>query len=428
MEPDSWAGVFLLLLAAALLTVVSAAEAGLVFISRARARALAARGAQSDALHAYIEERHLLMGALSVARNLAVVLATGVGVFLVVRHIERTWAALALTMLSALAALALIEAAPRLLVSRSPEAWGARLSPVTDVLRAVFGVPPWLLRRLLLRARPAPPEKDAEEILRLVELEEPGGIEEEEREMIRGVIHLADRTAREIMVPRIDIVAANVEDTLDDVLELITSRGYSRIPIYEETIDNIVGVVYAKDLIKLLAAGNRVPIREVMRPPHFIPESKRVDELLTELRNSRVHIAIVVDEYGGTAGLVTIEDLLEEIVGEIQDEYDVEEATIERVAEDEAIVDARVSLDAVNELFDLEIESGDYDTIGGFVYHHLGKVPAPGDEFQADGLSLQVLSVVGRRIRKLRLRKLPPPPTNGRDGKNGKGEGTGAAA
>lgn len=423
MEPDSWVGVFLLVLAAALLSVVAAAEAGVVGISRARARALAARGAQPDALHAYIEERHLLMGALSVARNLAVVLATGVGVFLVLRHIERTWLALALTMLSALAALALIEALPRLVVSRDPDRWTRRLSPFVDALRAVFGLPPWLLRRLLARMRPTVAAEDTEELLRLVELEETGApIEEEEREMIRGVIHLADRTAREIMVPRIDIVAADVDASLDDVLRLITTRGYSRIPVYEDTIDNIVGVVYAKDLIKLLAQGKRAPIREIMRPPHFVPESKRVDELLAELRNSRVHIAIVVDEYGGTAGLVTIEDLLEEIVGEIQDEYDVEEATIERVSEDEAIVDARVSLDAVNDLFDLDLESEDYDTIGGFVYHHLGKVPAPGDEFQADGLSLQVLSVAGRRIRKLRVKKLPPPPpSNGRNGKNGNG-------
>lgn len=421
MEPDSWVGIFLLILAAALLSVVAAAEAGVVSISRARARALAARGAQPDALHAYIEERHLVMGALSVARNLAVVLATSVGVFLVVRHIEGTWLALGLTMISALVALGLIEALPRLVVSRSPDRWTSRLSPLVDVLRAVFGVPPWLLRRLLAWARPPGPPQDTEEILRLVELEETGApIEEEEREMIRGVIHLADRTVREIMVPRIDIVAVEVNASLDDVLRLITTRGYSRIPVYEDTIDNIVGVVYAKDLIRLLAQGTRAPIREVMRPPHFVPESKRVDELLAELRNSRVHIAIVVDEYGGTAGLVTIEDLLEEIVGEIQDEYDVEEATIERVAEDEAIVDARVSLDAVNELFDLDLESEDYDTIGGFVYHHLGKVPAPGDEFQADGLSLQVLSVAGRRIRKLRVRKLPaPPPANGRNGKNG---------
>lgn len=423
MESDSWVGVFLLILAAALLSVVAAAEAGVVGISRARARTLAARGAQPDALHAYIEERHLLMGALSVARNLAVVLATGVGVFLVLRHIERTWLALALTMLSALAALALIEALPRVMVSRDPDRWTTRLSPFVDVLRAIFGLPPWLLRRLLIRMRPAAPAEDTEEILRLVELEETGApIEEEEREMIRGVIHLADRTAREIMVPRIDIVAAEVDASLDDVLRLITTRGYSRIPVYEGTIDNIVGVVYAKDLIKLLAHGKRAPLRDIMRPPHFVPESKRVDELLAELRNSRVHIAIVVDEYGGTAGLVTIEDLLEEIVGEIQDEYDVEEATIERVSEDEAIVDARVSLDAVNELFDLDLESEDYDTIGGFVYHHLGKVPAPGDECQADGLSLQVLSVAGRRIRKLRVKKLPPPrSSNGKNGKHGNG-------
>ncbi len=424
MESDSWVGVILLIAAVGLLTVVAAAEAGVITISRARA--LAARpGGHTDALHVYIEQRHALMGALSVARNLAVVLATGVGVFLVLRHIERTWLALAMTMLSALLALALIEAVPRLVIARSPEAWAGRLSPVMSALRTVFGAPPWLLAHLLRALRAAPePAQGADELLRLVEMEEANGaIEEEERQMIRGVIGLTDSTAREIMVPRIDIVAAEVSDTIDDVLQLIVGKGFSRIPVYEETIDNVVGVVYAKDLMKFLAEGTRPPVREIMRPPHFIPESKKIDELLAELRNSRVHIAIVVDEYGGTAGIVTIEDLLEEIVGEIQDEYDVEEATIERIGDGEAVLDARVSIDAVNELFGLELEGEDYDTIGGFVYHHLGRVPVPGDEVRAQGLDVRVMSVAGRRIRKLHVRREHPPlPASGRGEKNGNGQ------
>jgi CBS domain containing-hemolysin-like protein len=212
---------------------------------------------------------------------------------------------------------------------------------------------------------------------------------------------------REIMVPRIDMVAVEADATVDDVLRLVIDKGFSRIPVYEETIDNIIGVVYAKDLLRCLAEGRHpASLKEIARPPYFIPEGKRIDELLAELREHKVHMAIVVDEYGGTAGLVTIEDVLEEIVGEIQDEFDREEVSIERLTDTEAVLDARVSLDALNELFGLEIKSEDYDTVGGFVYHQLGRMPAPGDEVRADGLVLRVLSIHGHRIKKIRVTKV----------------------
>jgi CBS domain containing-hemolysin-like protein len=208
------------------------------------------------------------------------------------------------------------------------------------------------------------------------------------------------------MAPRIDIAALDVTETIDDALALIVARGFSRIPLYDETIDNVVGVIYAKDLLRCLTEGRRPSLRDIARPAYFIPESKRVDELLADLKRSKVHIAIVVDEYGGTAGLVTIEDLLEEIVGEIQDEYDREETPIERVNATEAVLDARVSIDSLRELFGFETEDEDYDTVGGFVYHHLGKVPVAGDEVRVDGLTLRVLSVLGRRIKKVRATKV----------------------
>jgi CBS domain containing-hemolysin-like protein len=154
-------------------------------------------------------------------------------------------------------------------------------------------------------------------------------------------------------------------------------------------------------------------LRDLARPPFFVPESKRFDELLADMRANRIHMAVVVDEYGGTAGIVTIEDMLEEIVGEIEDEYDREEPTVEKVDETEVIVDARVSIDDLNELLGLDIQGEDFDTVGGFVYHELGKIPAAGDEVQADGLRLRVLSVLGRRIKKIRVKKELPPPPNG---------------
>jgi CBS domain containing-hemolysin-like protein len=215
------------------------------------------------------------------------------------------------------------------------------------------------------------------------------------------------------MVPRIDVAALSVTASIDEAVAVFVEKGFSRLPIYEESVDNIVGVLYAKDFLPFLLMGERPEsLREVARPPYFIPEGKKVDELLTELRQTKVHIAIVVDEYGGTAGIVTVEDLLEEIVGEIEDEYDVASTPIERLGEDEVVVDARVTVDALNELFDVNIEDEDYDTVGGLVYHILGKMPGAGDSLSVDGLDLQVVSVMGRRIKKVRVsRRAEPAPT-----------------
>ncbi len=416
MSVDSWLGVALLLVALVVFVIVAAAEAGIVFISRARVHAFVTKGLPGAAsLNSYVEDRPALLGTLAVSRSVAVVLGIGVGAFLVLREVGQTWVALAGTMAGALLALAVLEAVPRLLVAQSPERWGLRLAPAVGAMRLLFGLPAGLLdaatsAALRLRGRKEralEPENEDEELLRLMEGN--GGVENGELAMIRRVAHMVDRAVREIMVPRIDMVAAEADATLDDVLRLVVERGYSRIPLYEETVDNVVGVVYAKDLLKCLADGRRTPsLRGIARPPYFIPEGKHIDELLAELREHKVHMAVVVDEYGGTAGLVTIEDVLEEIVGEIQDEYDREEVTIKRLTETEAILDARVSLDALNELFSLRVEGEDFDTVGGFVYDQLGRMPAPGDEVHADGLTLRVLSILGRRIKKVRVTKDPP--------------------
>jgi putative hemolysin len=404
-------GIVLLALALILVALVAAAEAGVASASRVRLRAMAGRGSRrAEVLHAYIDERASTLGALAVARNLAVVLATALGTFLLTERSGHTWGTLAAGGGGALVAVVLLDALPRLIVARRPEPWSVRLLPVIRLMRTVFGPIAWSINRAIAsvvqrNAAETRTEDNTEELLRLAEIETDGEpIEEDERQMIRGIIEMEDTTAREIMAPRIDVVALDVQETIDDALELIVAKGFSRIPLYDDTIDNIVGVIYAKDLLRCITEGRRPALTEIARPPYFIPETKRVDDLLSELRQSKVHIAIVVDEYGGTAGLVTIEDLLEEIVGEIQDEYDREEAPIERVTSTEAILDARVSTDALTELFGYEVDEEEqgYDTIGGFVYHHLGKVPVAGDEVRVDGLTLRVLSVLGRRIKKVR--------------------------
>jgi CBS domain containing-hemolysin-like protein len=234
-----------------------------------------------------------------------------------------------------------------------------------------------------------------------------GGVEEQERRMIRGIIALEDKTVREIMVPRIDIAAADIEDSVNDVARLCVERGFSRVPVYRENIDDVVGIMYAKDLLQALTNGGKEKtLKDMLREPMFIPESKRLDELLTEMRAGRTHMAIVVDEYGGTAGLVTIEDLLEEIVGEITDEYDIAQSTMEVISDDEVVLDAGVGTDVLRDLFDYEVDSEDFDTVGGFLIHELGRLPSVGDEIQVDGLTLKVLSMAGRRIRRLRITRV----------------------
>jgi putative hemolysin len=271
-----------------------------------------------------------------------------------------------------------------------------------------------------------------EEIKTLVDAgEEEGVIEEDEKEMIYSIFELGDTLARQVMVPRMDVVALDVTTPMTEAVNTIMEVGHSRIPIYEETIDNVVGVLYAKDVLRYLRDGQTdVPLKNIVREAYFIPETKRAGDLLPDLQQRRVHMAIVVDEYGGMAGLVTIEDLLEEIVGEIQDEYDSEEPFVEFVSADEYLFDARMDLDDLNRLMNAALPTEENDTLGGFIYSQLGKVPVVGDQVPFDDLTFTVESVAGRRIKKVRAeRHLPPPPEEVEEGedpissRNGNGKG-----
>jgi CBS domain containing-hemolysin-like protein len=234
-------------------------------------------------------------------------------------------------------------------------------------------------------------------------------IEDEEKEMIASIFEFSDKLVREVMVPRIDVAAVDMDAPMLQALDIILKAGHSRIPVYRDSIDNVQGVLYAKDLLKYLRDGRtETPLGKIVRPAYFIPESKKVDELLQELQQRKVHIAVVVDEYGGTAGLVTIEDLLEEIVGEIQDEYDAEEPTVEAVDANEYLFDARVPIDEVNKLLGVELPTEGGDTLGGFIYSRLGKVPALGDRIEFENVLIEVLSVSGRRIKQVRATVTTP--------------------
>jgi len=406
---------------------VTAAEAAVASSHRARPRLLSEKGpfhsSASGALAGYLREAREVYSALALARSLALIGSTAIVVYLVLREAGLNWATLAVTFLATMAGLTLIQTVPRLMVSANPQRWAAYLAPFVAVVRITLRLPVELLElpaRFLLRGQRSAvePPDDAEELLRLAEMKNGAGtMDAEEREMIRGIMALEETTAREIMVPRTDIVAVPSDASFGDVARIIVDQGYSRIPVFENTTDNIIGVVHAREVLGFLTNGGRHPdVKSLARPAYFVPESKRVDELLTEMLKNKLSIAIVVDEYGGTAGLVTVEDVLEEIVGEITDEFDRDEESIHRINENEAILDARVSIDELEELFGVKVEEGDFDSVGGFILSHLGKMPTAGEEVRVDGLVVRILAVSGRRIKRVRVIKEEPPPADNGNG------------
>jgi magnesium and cobalt exporter, CNNM family len=240
------------------------------------------------------------------------------------------------------------------------------------------------------------------------EQQEEGVISQEEgRELLQSIVDFTETVVREVMTPRPDIVAVRADATLQDLRELFREQQYSRMPVYGENLDNIIGIVFVKDLVALPPTAEP-PITTLMRAGYFVPESKRVSELLKEMQRRQAQMAIVVDEYGGTAGLVTVEDLLEEIVGEIRDEYDVESETVVEEGDGTFVFSGKVSVDEVMDRLGVEIEREGFETVGGYLLSHLGRMPYVGERFEVDGLDVEVLEVERRRITKVRLRRREP--------------------
>lgn len=247
-----------------------------------------------------------------------------------------------------------------------------------------------------------------EELHELMEAsEEEGLINEDESEMIKAIFSLGETVVREVMVPRTAMACISANVTVAELITTIIDCGHSRIPVYEGTVDNITGILYAKDLLKYWGENSsRLDIKKVARQPFYIPETKNLEELLQEFKKRRVHLAIVIDEYGGTSGLITIEDLLEEIVGDIQDEHDIEEELIQVQPDGTTVVDARMPIEAFEQFFEIEVEREKFDTVGGLILYLLGRVPRTGDKVICSGICLTVLSAGERRIGKLRAERV----------------------
>jgi CBS domain containing-hemolysin-like protein len=299
-------------------------------------------------------------------------------------------------------------------ISRNPETWLMRLAPLVRLL-VLLEAPLLALPLAFNRGRAVQPDPalTEDELKSMVDAgHEDGVLEQDEREMIYSIFKLGDTLVREVMVPRIYITSLEADITLQEALDAMLASGYSRVPVYDDTIDNVIGLLYAKDLLRALREGSQVKqLRELVRPAYFVPEAKKVDELLDEMQTRRVHMALVVDEYGGIAGLVTLEDIVEEIVGEIRDEYDqAEEMPFQRISEDDVLFMGRVDLDDLNEVMHSALPKNEAETLGGYIYSRIGRVPEVGETLQVDDLTLTVEQVSGRRIRKVRVRRQPPDP------------------
>jgi putative hemolysin len=386
-------------------------EAAFSTLMRLSLRLMAERGGRDDRLGFYLDDPLQLFIPLRLLIATATVLA---GVLIATITDIHNVRAIATLLVSIVAFVVVCEhLVPMAIVRRDPEA-------VLDVLLPVFAAmarPVTPLTALLVRLThrreregvngvgedtALPTKATADQ-----EAEERAISEEEGRVLLQSIVDFTETVVREVMTPRPDIVAIRSDASLTELREVFREQQYSRTPVYGENLDNIMGIVFVKDLVAL-PPGAEPPLTVLMRQAYFVPESKRVSELLKELQRKQAHMAIVVDEYGGTAGLVTVEDLLEEIVGEIRDEYDVEADTVTDEGNGTFVFSGKVSVDEVAERLGVQIEREGFETVGGYLLSHLGRMPYVGERFEVDELEAEVLEVERRRINKVRLRRRQP--------------------
>ncbi|MDF2441765.1 MAG: magnesium and cobalt exporter, family [Abditibacteriota bacterium] len=434
-----------------LVALFAASEAGLAATSRVRLRQLLRARADSDdhATHSHASHSHAshshasyshastpaeqlsrdeqrFIATVTIAANIPLVVASALSVWLAFESFGASWEAAGVCVAMVLASIPVFQIAPRLLAAQPgalKQWWWVRpaqfvvavLRPLVSFLLALGGA---ILRPLGLLPPPAATAdnegglENADEIRDLVETAQASGVLEEGHELIESIFTFGDTRVHEVMIPRPDIVALPLETPFDRVLDVLQESGLSRIPIYEESIDRIIGVLHAKDILRRWSEHNQsvphdermpaLPLDTLLRPPLFLPESNKIDVSLNKMRARRSHLAIVIDEYGGTAGLLTIEDILEELVGEIADEHDVKvEEALVVLDENTALVDALLHLEDLREDWNLALPAGEFDTVGGFVIEQLGRAPVSGDRIETSGATLTVHTVRARRPKKI---------------------------
>ena len=409
------AAVFVLISAAAVLAM---AETSLTRTNRVKALTLAEekrRGA--NALVRLVEHpERFLNPVLLLVLLCHLVAATLVGV--VAERVFGPVGVAAATAFEVVVVFVFAESLPKTFAVQHPERAALLTAPIVSAITSLL--PVRLLARALIgltnfivpgKGLKEGPYVSEQELLALADVAvEEDVIEREERQLIHSIIEFGDTVVREVMIPRPDMVAIEARATVNDAMEVVMAAGYSRIPVYDQGIDDVVGIVFVKDLMRAEREGRTAEeVRNLVREAHFVPETKRVTELLREMQRGKFHIAVVVDEYGGTAGLVTLEDLIEELVGEIVDEFDVEEPGVEELGNGDVRVNARMPIDEVNDLLKADLPTGDWDSVGGLVFNLLGHVPTEGEAVEVDGHRLVAEKVQGRRIGRVRITKAESP-------------------
>ena len=401
--------------------LASGTETALTSVGRLRVRYLAEEGSRAARILQKLQrDRNRFLSTVLLVNTVALIVASSTTTLFTddmfsnwgVPGPQRLWLALLVSLLLSILLLLLAEVTPKTLAIRYAERVALAAAGPVDRMATFLNPVLWavtIVSRALTGGRAAKAAfLTEEELITLLHVsEEQGVIEEQEHDMIHGIIEIGDKSVREVMVPRTDMVALDKSATLQDIVRIFKQHRHTRLPVYKGDLDHIVGLIHAKDLLLFytLASAPEFNLDKILRPILFTPETKKVDELLHEMRSKKVHMMIVVDEYGGTAGLVSLEDLLEEIVGEIRDEYDqAEEEHFKLVSPTEAVVDARYSMDELNSRLGLGInESGEYDSVGGYVVASLGTIPAPGAQFQGGRARWKVEQARGNRVEQVRL-------------------------
>ncbi|QBD82497.1 HlyC/CorC family transporter [Ktedonosporobacter rubrisoli] len=417
LDSVAWLQLAILVVTLILCGLASAAETALTSVSRIKLKNQVEEGDQrAIQIDRLLAEPNNFLSTILVVNSVAVIVASSMATALALRY-TGSWAELISSFLVSLVVLIFCEITPKTAAVQNPMRWARALvgpvriaawflHPLVWALTAITSV---FVRMVGGQVKRGPFVTEEELRLLVTVGEEEGVLEEEETEMIHSIFEFADTTVREVMIPRIDMVTLASEATVNEAVDLALQGGFSRIPVYEESVgvDEVIGILYTKDMLKQLREGHdKVPVRDLVRPAYFVPETKKLDDLLREIRQNRIHMVMVVDEYGSVAGLVTIEDLVEEIVGDIKDEYDHEENLYEEINEDEYIFDAKMSISDFNDLMDTHLGDADYETLGGFVYAQLDKIPSAGDTVSYEDWTFTVLATRGRRITKIRVQRV----------------------
>ena len=422
MEPSSWGYIILeFVLLIAFSAFFSGMEAALLSVSRIKLESMATKGSKiAQKILDLKKNPEKFISPIVLGNNfvniLASVLATYFSVIIAKTHNLSTTTSLTITTVILTVVIVIFgEMIPKSVAAYNPEKFSLSFFYIFSFFWLVLFPFAWLLSEISkgflllfgIKRNVKTVFKNPEELIMMLHLgKEEGIIEKSEEKMIFSIFEFGDTLVREVMTPRVDMVTVPINARLDEILRIIVESNHSRIPVYKGKIDNIVGILYIKDLFKLFLSGKdkeKINLKDILRPAYFVPETKRVDELFKEMQKKKIQIAIVFDEYGGVSGLVTMEDLLEEIVGEIQDEYEVEEKSFQKIGNNAYLVSGMMSIDDFNDEFNANLSDEEADTIGGIILEKLGRLPRPGEEIDVENFKFIVNKIRGRRIVQIKV-------------------------